>query len=195
MTTVARAFLAGSLTIAMAACVMAPGAPGANSRQEAPSIAAAPEVPGDDPGTQAPSVEPVAPVSPERPVDATLAAVSRSNPGAAASEVLDLCYVDAFGVDAIAGMAEVPRARDLPMYVNLVGVEPEIRTDAPAWVISFRGKVTLPRGLGWAIDPTCVVIDGERTLFLTGPHGRGDNQVDPLPVPNPPTLALPPLAP
>jgi hypothetical protein len=54
--------------------------------------------------------------------------------------------------------------------------------------------MTLPRGLGWADDPTCVVIGGERFVFMTGDHGRGDVTFGALDVPEP-ELSLPPLAP
>lgn len=92
------------------------------------------------------------------------------------------------------GMAKVSKARDLPKYVRLTGKEPEIQVDEPAWVVTYAGRVILPRALGWADDPICVVIDGARTVFLSGRHGRGDLESAPLPVPELP-LALPTLAP
>lgn len=129
--------------------------------------------------------------APSRPIDPSLTPVSRSNPGPEAQVVLELCGLDPTLVSA---MAKVSKARDLPEYVRLTGKEPEIQVDKPAWVVTYAGRVILPRALGWADDPICVVIDGVRTVFLSGRHGRGDLESAPLPVPEPP-LALPTLAP
>lgn len=132
--------------------------------------------------------------APSRPVDPSLTPISRSNPGPEAQAVLELCGAAGFDLAGISGMAKVQRARDLPKYVRLTGKEPEIQVDEPAWVLTYSGRVILPRALGWADDPICVVIDGVRTVFLSGRHGRGDLESAPLPVPDPP-LALPTLTP
>jgi hypothetical protein len=108
--------------------------------------------------------------------------------------VLDLCEAAGFDVSGISGMAMLPSASDIPKYARLTGQEPELRIDGPAWVVAYSGRMTLPRGLGWADDPTCVVIGGERFVFMTGDHGRGDVTFGALDVPEP-ELSLPPLAP
>jgi len=123
------------------------------------------------------------------PIDASLAPVARSNPGPEAQAAIDACNLDPA---RITGMAKVADARDLPKYVRLTGREPELREAKPVWVITYSGRFTI-RTI-WADDPTCVVLDGEPILFLTGDYGRGDSVAHPLPVPDPP-LALPPLAP
>jgi hypothetical protein len=132
--------------------------------------------------------------SPSAAVDPAIRPVSRSRPGPEAKHVLDLCNADYYGLDAIAGMGKVAHARDVPNYVPLLPTNPELKDDKPAWVVEFQGRFDLQRGLGWALDPVCVVIDGEPILFL--PNGAGLGEVTPPPRERPqPTLALPSLAP
>jgi hypothetical protein len=140
-----------------------------------------------DPGTSAPSPRPLNAVG-------DIASVSRSNPGAAASAALKLCGVDRIGIEHVARMGEIPSARDAARYVPLRGVEPELQTDASAWLIVFSGKINLGHAY-WAQDPICAVIDGTPTMFEPGPYGRGDTtEVPPTPQ-APPTLPLPALTP
>ncbi len=137
-----------------------------------------------------PSATPASPASqPADPIDTTLTPVSRSNPGPEAQAAIEACNLDPA---RITGMAKLSDAGDLPKYVRLTGQEPELREHRPVWVITYSGRFTI-RTI-WAEDPTCVVLDGEPTLFLTGDYGRGDSVEHPLPVPDPP-LSLPPLAP
>jgi hypothetical protein len=103
--------------------------------------------------------------------------------------------VDGFGLDRVAGMGEIGDAREAPRYVNLTGQEPEIQVSEPAWLIQLQGEIPLPRGLGTAIDPTCVVIDGVNYLFMTGPYTADGKTYAPLVPASPPDLLLPPLAP
>lgn len=177
--------VASTILIAAACATLEPDAPATRGpTRTSPDVqAAASDAPGG-----------VAQQPPAAPVDTALTQVSRSNPGPEAGAILDLCGAAGFDLAGISGMAKVAHARDLPRYVRLTGREPEIQTDAPAWVVAYSGRMTLPRALGWAEDPICVVIDGERTVFLTGRHGRGDVESEPLPVPGPP-FSLPPLAP
>ena len=93
----------------------------------------------------------------------------------------------------IAAMGLVAHARDVPEYVNLWGMEPEIQTDKPAWVIQMAGRVEL--GSGWADDPVCVVVDGSATVFAPTTNGTATETIVPPTPPRSPTLALPPLAP
>ena len=133
-----------------------------------------------------------------------LAAVSRSNPDASASAALDKCTITdskgefgangALGIDIVVGMGLVPHARDAAKYVRLVGIEPEIQTDDPAWFIATKGPIQIPPGPKmW--DATCAVIDDVATWFITGDYEDGGDIVTPPPLANPPTLTLPALAP
>lgn len=127
-----------------------------------------------------------------------LAAVSLSQPSAGAQSAIELCHVSAWAA-AVRGMAEVPSARDLPLYVPLTGREPEIQTDQPAWVVAFGGEVALwtrsGAGAIRAKDPTCVVIDGWRTWYLTGGWSDATGALyTPMPAAEP-VLTLPALLP
>lgn len=188
---------ARSTTFVLAAVVFVGGcvAPVAGRPALPEASSAGPDAPPDAPASLATETPPPSGTpAPSRPVDTTLSSVSRSHPDSEAQAVLELCGAAGFDLAGISGMAKVPKARDLPEYVRLTGQEPEIELDEPAWVVTYAGRVILPRALGWADDPICVVIDGVRTVFLSGRHGRGDLESAPLPVPDPP-LALPTLAP
>jgi hypothetical protein len=102
-----------------------------------------------------------------------LTPVSYSNPGAAAGAI-ESCLVDRYRA-IVTGMAKVEHARDLPNYVPLTGLEPEIQTDDAAYVVRFHGDLAigaLVRGGGggdWILrDPTCVVVGSDRSFFNTG---------------------------
>ena len=75
----------------------------------------------------------------------------------------------------------------------MFGTEPELKTDKPVWVIQLKGEVQGRAGV--LVDPTCVVVDGMPTTYLT--HGAIDKgeRWTPPPVKDPPVLSLPPLAP
>ncbi|MBA3779535.1 MAG: hypothetical protein H0X16_09615, partial [Chloroflexi bacterium] len=125
------------------------------------------------------------------PVDGSLEPISLRNPSAEVADVLRMCWAGDPATQAkIVGMALIPSAREAPDYVSLTGMEPEIQTDSPAWVIDFRGDVGTR--VGSLINPICVVVDGETSLFGTG--GRkveGKVVSTPRPDPDPPTRALP----
>ncbi|HWP62151.1 MAG TPA: hypothetical protein VNO86_01625 [Candidatus Binatia bacterium] len=176
--------------VVLAAIIFAGGcvAPGAGRPASSEVGGAGPDAPASLATETPPRTETPAP---SRPVDSSLTPVSRSNPSPEAQAAIELCGLDP---TFVSGMAKVPKARDLPKYVRLTGKEPEIQVDEPAWVITYSGRVILPRALGWADDPICVVVDGVRTVFLSGRHGRGDLESAPLPIPDPP-FALPTLAP
>lgn len=133
-----------------------------------------------------------------------LAAVSRSKPDVAALSALDACSITdsqgrfgangPLGLDVVIGMAQIPHARDTAKYVRLVGVEPEIQSDEPAWVIATTGPIQIPPGPKmW--DATCVVVDGVPTWFITGDSEVDGAIVTPLPIAQTVTLDLPALAP
>lgn len=129
--------------------------------------------------------------------DPGLRAVSLSESYGDSADAMALCGVGEHR-DLVSGAAHVMHAKDLPKYVRLSGNEPEIQTDAPAWVVAYQGVVRLPvRGLRYAyvdqIDPTCVVIDGESSWFTTGEIRNPDGTViEPSLLPAP-AGTLPPL--
>lgn len=137
-----------------------------------------------------------------RPVDPSIAPVSRSKPSAEARKALDACQIlDNKLLDQVIGMGLVPRATDLPRYVNIPATQYEIQTDSDAWTIALRGEVPqLKIGEVW-IDPTCVNIGGQQGWFATGPVRKVLQGGEPGPLIPPstltpgPDLALPPLAP
>lgn len=132
-----------------------------------------------------------------RPVDSTIAAVSATQPTADAAEVLALCQVGEAQLMDVAGMGLVPSARDLPKYVRLVGVEPELQTDSAAWVVAFEGELAQPMSHEVWVDATCIVIEGVAGFYATGGARDvgSDVLVTPPPVSPEPSLALPPLRP
>jgi hypothetical protein len=137
-----------------------------------------------------------------RPIAPDIVPVSKSHPSVEAQEALDECYITDFkhtgfrtlGLDSVAGMGEVVPARDAPLYVPLVGIEPEIQTDGPAWLIETKGVVTLALAPTMR-NPTCVVVRGVSSWYATDAYSEGNGWVTARPVPLPPSFRLPPLAP
>jgi hypothetical protein len=105
------------------------------------------------------------------------------------------CYGDYFGPQTVTGMALIAHARNAGLYVPVRGQEPELATDAPAWIVTFGGRLELPRGMGWTDDPVCVVVDGQPYFYIVGARGKGDTMTSPRPYLDPPKFALPSLAP
>jgi hypothetical protein len=132
------------------------------------------------------------------PVDTTIAAVSLLDPSPEAAEALQICHVtENLGPDLVSGMGQIHHARDALRYAPLTGLEPEIKTDAPAWIVTFKGEVPMPMtGEIW-VDPTCIVVGGDGGFFATGPVKILSSKVTvtPLPVKQQPDLALPPVLP
>jgi hypothetical protein len=117
-------------------------------------------------------------------------------------EATDACWitdskhelVSSLGFDGISGAGRVTPARDLPEFVPLVGTEPEIQTDDPAWVFSFVGVVTIPIDIVER-DPICVVINGHPIWFSVGASYIDGEWVEAKPPLVRPTKALPALQP
>ena len=128
------------------------------------------------------------------PAAKAIDAVSLSAPSPDAAAALKACGTDRVGIDRVAQIGEIPSARLAPDYVELWGVEPEIQTDAPAWIIVYSGRISLGRGI-WAEDPFCLVINGRATFFAPHEQGRGDRSLTPPTLPTKPTLVLPTPAP
>jgi hypothetical protein len=137
--------------------------------------------------SQAPDAQSVARVDP------SVAQVSLSNPSPDAQQALDLCNAKQYGLDKVARIGLIARAHDAIHYVPLQGIEPEIQTDSPAFIIQFQGEIPQPmyNGETW-IDPICVVIDGESGFYATGPRLLADGRtIAPDPVPLRPDRLLP----
>jgi hypothetical protein len=99
------------------------------------------------------------------------------------------------GLNLVVAMGLVPSARDVPKYAPFDGVEPELQTDKPAWVIRTRGVVQLPLAPA-STDPTCVVISGVGTWFATGSVETAiGGQETARPPRIPPIYSLPSMAP
>lgn len=123
--------------------------------------------------------------------------VSLSHPSPEAADALRICQVDTIGADKVSGMGRIPAARDAVRYVPLTGLEPEIQTDDPAWIVSFHGEVPMPKSGEVWIDPTCIVVGGDGGLYATGPVENTSSHitVTPLPAVQQPDLVLPALLP
>jgi hypothetical protein len=122
--------------------------------------------------------------------------VSISNPSQGAKDALAKCHIgDQFSIEQVAGMGQVPSAKDLFHYVPLTGREPEFQADVPAWVIQFRGE--LPMRFGVWTDPVCIVTPDHFGYYATGNSQDYDTDkvMTPEPPPTPPDRSLPPLLP
>ena len=111
--------------------------------------------------------------------------------------MLEACHVSTSGLDNVAGMALVPHSADVWRYVPLTGLEPEFKTDAPAWVIQFAGELPMPKSGEVWIDPICVRVGETVGFYATGlVRNLASGEVFEPPIPaRPPTGTLPPLAP
>lgn len=129
-----------------------------------------------------------------RPVDGSLAAVSMSSLTPGAKEALELCGLLDYPA-FVGGMAEIPRASEATKWVTLYGTERELRSDAPAWLISVAGEINL-RGQVF-IEPTCFVLNHEAAWISSGAKrsASGDVVYSKLVPRDPPTMRLPPLEP
>ena len=142
------------------------------------------------------------------PVDASLTAVSRSNPEPAARAALDCCGITNFTqdhpgavefldvLDQVAGMALVPSARRADDFAP-IGRAPELQIEDPIWIIQMRGWITFPFAGNELESPTCVVVGGKwggPLWFGTGLLRRDGVVQTPWPGPSP-IFRLPPLSP
>jgi hypothetical protein len=146
-----------------------------------------------EPAATAFAATPVATTPGDAPVDARLEPISLTHLSVEAKEALRLCVREG-EIPLVSGMAELASARDVPRYGWFFGKPPELQTDAPAWVVQFDGDVAARTAT--LHDPTCVVIDGVRTLFGTGGvtslDGRTERRSELAVAPE---LSLPPLMP
>lgn len=134
------------------------------------------------------------PIPTGRPIDPAITPVSVSDPFSAAGRALRDCLADQYlGPIAITGIGRIPHARDAVRYVPLTGLEPEIQTDDPAWIITYSGEVPMLKGGEDWIDPTCIVVAGHGGFYATGPVRNLGSGVVTAPVPPlvEPDLVLP----
>ena len=128
-----------------------------------------------------------------RPVDESLTPVSRSSPSPAAKSALTACGLQD-SMASIIGFALIPKASDAVRYADFYGTEPELKYKGPAWLITLKTKMRVPSG--YLIDPTCIVIDGQPSMLLTGGEETSDGTFKPPLQPlKSPDLLLPPLTP
>jgi hypothetical protein len=136
------------------------------------------------------------------PIDASIVPVSASHPSSDAAAALEACGFltpggngIGYSLGIVSGMGLVSPGRNANFYAP-IGNTPEVKTDAPLWVITTSGRVDLVLA-GTLIDGTCIVAPGSTNpLWLaTGPF-VSDNGVSSTPMPQPPAVRrLPPLAP
>jgi hypothetical protein len=123
--------------------------------------------------------------------------VSISDPSPGAKDAFEKCHIgDMVLIDKVAGMAQVPSAKDLPHYVPLTAREPQLKEVGPAWVIQIKGEVQ-QRGSEIWIDPTCVVTAHDFGYYATGPvkNTETGEVIEPETPSTPPDRILPPLVP
>jgi hypothetical protein len=134
-----------------------------------------------------------------------IAAVSASHPSADAAAALDACTIvildpargTGFGIGVVDRMGLVAPGRDVPRYVP-VGNAPEVKTDAPLWVIVTNDRwLSFPLAPGSIRNATCIWRDqrGDPLWFATGDRMIEGGRIE-TPFPDEqPTLTLPTLAP
>jgi hypothetical protein len=102
---------------------------------------------------------------------------------------------DLYGVDAVSRMALIPHASDASRYERFTGLEPELHTQAAAWLVEFAGGVFMPiEGATW-YDTVCVDIGGSAGFYGTGATLFKGRLYAPPSVAAEPEFALPTLAP
>ena len=155
------------------------------------------------PSTPTPSrhITPTSPMPSDRPVDPSVVPVSRSAPTADAQRAMEACQLSFIGYEKVGGMGLISSASRAHEYAPLTGREPELLTNEPAWMVQFVGEVPQPFTNEVWIDPICVVIDRAGGFHAGGFYATGPVRMPtgavftPEPVPVPPRLSLPPLAP
>jgi hypothetical protein len=141
------------------------------------------------------------------PLDTSIAPVSLSHLDVEQQAVLNACGITNtdptqvgrrgnLGTGVVAGMGRLPHARDIVKYAA-VGPQPDIDTDAFAWVITTHGWITLPLDTVESKDPTCYIVGDNwlDTTFTSTGGTRSSGVVETPPMFPAPILRLPPLEP
>lgn len=128
-------------------------------------------------------------------VDPAIAPVSRSAPGTAAAAILRECGAATPDRSSmVSGVGLVPHARDVPRHIRSYGVEPELQSDEPTWVVQFSGRLQVGNG-DWADNLVCVVVGANPPVFYApDAHTESGNLVQPTGAKDP-ALLLPSMAP
>jgi hypothetical protein len=127
------------------------------------------------------------------PIDRSLRPISLSSMSGGDKDAFTRCVREG-EEKLVAGMALLSSAREVPRYGWWFGNSPELQTDIPAWVVQFAGDV--PSRFGIYHDPTCVVIDGVESFFVTnGMTALDGTKTERSELAKPPELRLPPLEP
>jgi hypothetical protein len=131
-------------------------------------------------------------------VDPAVEPVSLSSPPPQAARTFELClirgWVDRNGPDVIAGMGRIDHATDAFHYVRLTQTEPELQSDRPAWIVSFRGDIRMAWSNTIYVNPACIVVNGgDGGFFGNGGVRQLGSEAPRLPpiVPVEPDRALP----
>lgn len=173
--------LASVILVACSRGAGAPTEPGASATAQPASVTS-------------PTAEPTAALA----IDASIAPISASKPGAEAAAVLARCNVgEQIAIDKVTGMGKIASASDLARYVPLTGREPQLKEGGPAWIVTVAAELPQPGSTELWVDPTCVVTDGDAGYFATGPVkdlATGTTMTPEKPA-TPPDLRVPPLAP
>jgi hypothetical protein len=168
-------------TLALTGCTAVPGASDQSAVVASPTVTGAPPVQGAPPA-----------------IDESIPAVSASEPGKEASEILEKCNIgDQIPLARVTGMGKVRAASDLARYVPLTGREPQLRESGAAWVVTVGADIPQPGSTEVWSDPTCVVTDSEAGYFATGPVtdlATGEVMLPEKPA-RQPELRVPPLKP
>jgi hypothetical protein len=127
----------------------------------------------------------------------TISPVSISNPNPGAKDAFEKCHIgDMILIEKVAGMGQIPSAKDLLHYVPLTGREPQLQEESPAWVIQIKGEVQQFGNEIW-IDPICIVTANDHGFYATGPvkNTETGQVLEPEPPSKPPDRTLPRLVP
>ena len=127
----------------------------------------------------------------------TISPVSISNPSPGAKDAFEKCHIgDMILIENVAGMGQLPSAKDLLHYVPLTGREPQLQEESPAWVIQVKGEVQQLGNEIW-IGPTCIVTANDVAFYATGPvkNTQTGEVLELEPPSEPPDRTLPPLVP
>jgi len=126
-------------------------------------------------------------------VDPLVEPVSLSSPPPGAARTFELCgirqWVDRNGLEVIAGLGRIDHATDAFHYVRLTQTEPELESERPAWIVSFRGDIRMARSNTLYLNPACIVVDGgDGGFFGSG----GTRQLGSEPPSRPPLVPVEP---
>lgn len=92
-------------------------------------------------------------------------------------------------------MALIPHASDAGTYERFTGLEPELKSDDPAWLIEFADGIYMPVENATWYGTVCADIGGSAMFYGTGATLYKGAMYPPPAVTHEPEFALPTLAP